>query len=538
MNDLRFAARMLRKSPGFTAAVAGLLAAGIGANAIIFTAFDAILLRPLPVRHPETLVRAVQKIPQVGTTSYFPYRLYEALRDHSSTLASVFGEEELPIGMDQPQPVEQIRVRVVTPEFFDVLGVPAMLGRALTSDDAQDQPGAPPAVLSYEFWRRRFNADPNVVGKLIPLEGHKFVIRGVMPRDFNGISLDTSPEVRVPLRVYPMLSDLSNDPPASDWRNTIQLDLSARLQPGVTRERAQAEALAIFRAVNSQLPESMRLDVDRGLLLDPLNRGTSMLRDRFSGILKLLIGSAGLLMLMVCANVAGLLLARGAMRREGVAVRLAVGATRIRLVRQMLTESAILAALGAAGGIAVAFLAMPILTRSIPVIRDRLTYRVPLSIDLHPDLRVLSFAVAISALTALLFGFVPALAATRQSLESILRGARAVGGSRDRQLLIVFQIALCTMLLAGAGLLVRTFAELRDVDPGFDAAHIVSFTAFPWLANYNSDRIKALRAALTDRVRALPGVADAAVASVAIMRGSGFKMTVAPWASRPRMPIS
>lgn len=156
----------------------------------------------------------------------------------------------------------------------------------------------------------------------------------------------------------------------------------------------------------------------------------------------------------------------------------------------MLTESAMLAALGAAGGIAVAFLAMAILARSIPVIRDRMTYRVPLSIDLHPDLRMLFFTLAISAVTALLFGFAPALAAAGQSLESILRGARAIAGSRGRQRLIVFQIALCTMLLAGAGLLVRTFSELRNIDPGFDAAHIVCYSAFPWLANYNADRVK------------------------------------------------
>ena len=526
MNDLRYAARTLSRSPGSTLLVSGLLAAGIAANVAIFTVFNAILLRPLPVHDPDHLVRVVQRVPQVGTTSYFPYRLYESLRDQSSTLSAVFGEEELPIGMNEPQPVEQVRVRVVTPEFFDVLGVPAMLGRALTADDALDHPGAPPAVLSYSFWQRRFNADPNIVGKFIALEGHKFTIRGVMPRDFNGISMDTSPEVRVPLRVYPMLSDLSNYPPNLGWRDTLQLDLSARLKPGVKREQAQAEALSRLDAIASQLPEVLRSD--RGLLLDPLDRGTSMLRDRFSGVLKLLIASAALLLLLVCANVAGLLLARSATRREEVAVRLAIGATRARLLRQMLTESAMLAALGALGGIAIAFLAMPVLARSIPVIRDRLTYRVPLSIDLHPDVRVLLFTLAISAVTVLLFGLAPALGAAGQSLESVLRQARSIGGNHGRQLLIVIQIALCTMLLAGAGLLLRTFSQLRDLDPGFDAAHIVSFTAFPWLGNYSSARIQSLRIALTGRVRALPGVSDVAVASVAVMRGSGFRLTLAP----------
>lgn len=525
MSDPRYTARMLSKSPGFTLVVASLLAAGIGANAVIFSAFDAVLLRPLPVRHPQELVRLVQKQPQLGTTSYFPYKLYEALRDHSSTLAAVFAEEELPIGMSDPQPSEQIRVRAVTPEFFDVLGAPAFLGRALTADDGVDRPGAPPAVLSYAFWQRRFDGDRNAIGRLITLNGYKFAIVGVMPRAFNGISMDTSPDVRVPLRTYPLLVDLSIFPKTSDWRDTLSMDLSARLKPGVTREQARAECLAVFRAVAPQLPDLMRPDVERGLLLDPLNHGISILRDRFSDTLKLLIASVGLLLLMVCANVSGLLLARGASRREEIAVRLAMGATRAGLMRLMLMESTLLTVLGALGGIAIAFLLSPVLTHSLPVMRDRLTYRVPLSIDVHPDLRVIVFTVAVSALTVLLFGFAPAFAASRTSLDSVLRGARSSHGWRGRQILIVVQVALCTLLLAGAGLLARTFAQLRSVDPGFDADRIVTFTAFPWLDAYKSDRVKSLRTALTDRVRALPGVADVAVASRAIMRGSGIKTT-------------
>jgi predicted permease len=421
---------------------------------------------------------------------------------------------------------------VVTPEFFDVLGVPALLGRTLTAEDASNNPGALPAVLSCGFWRRRFDGDPRTIGKTVTLNGKKFLIVGVMPRDFNGISMDTSADVRVPLRAFPLIADLDSYPKNLDWRDDLSMDLSARLKPGVTRGQAGAECLAIFRSLADQLPEFVRPDIERGLELDPLDRGISILRDRFAGALKLMIASAGLLLLMVCANVSGLLLARSASRRGEIAVRLAVGATRARLIRQMLTESALLAAIGAAGGIALAFLMTPVLVRSLPSIRDAYTSRVPISIDIRPDLRVLFFTLAVSVVTVLLFGLAPAVAAARASLDGVLRGARSSGAWRGRQILIVLQVALCTMLLAGAGLLVRTFQQLRGVDPGFDRDHIVTFTANLQLANYTADQAKAFRIALTERVRALPGVADVAFASRALMRGSGVKTTVAPIGER------
>ena len=202
MSDFRFAVRMLAKSPGFTAVAVALLAVGVGANALIFSAFDAVLWRPLPVRHAEELVRMVQRIPRIGTSSTFHYSFYQALRDHSTTLSAVFGEAPIDVVMNQPAPAEQVRVHMATPEFFEVLGVPALFGRTLTEDDATATPETPPAVLSYGFWRRRFNSDPEAVGRTIVLHGHSFVIVGVMPRAFNGTSVDTAPDVRVPLNTF------------------------------------------------------------------------------------------------------------------------------------------------------------------------------------------------------------------------------------------------------------------------------------------------------------------------------------------------
>jgi predicted permease len=251
-----------------------------------------------------------------------------------------------------------------------------------------------------------------------------------------------------------------------------------------------------------------------------------VLRDRFGPALRLMLESAGLLLLLLCSNVAGLLLARGATRREDIAVRIAMGATRLRLARQMLVESLLLAVLGAAGGWVVAALSLPLLVRALPPMRDRLTTQLAISLNVTPDTRVLLYSLGVALGTAVLFGLAPALAATRTSLDSVLRGARSSGGWRGRQALVVFQVALCTLLLWGAGLLVRSFQQLRGMYPGFDSEHLVTFTLDPGLSGYSKEQCDALRRSLMDRVRALPGVVSVASASRAVMRGSGVKTTL------------
>src|SRR6267378_3350409 len=272
MSDLRFAVRMLAKSPGFTLVAVALLAIGVGANALIFSAFDAVLWRPLPVRHPEELVRVVQRIPRIGTSSSFHYSFYQALREHSTTLAAVFGEAPIDVAMNRPLPAEQVRIHMVTPEFFEVLGVPALYGRALTSDDAKSNSGTPPAVLSYGFWRRRFNGDPAAVGRTLVLHGHPFVIVGVMPRGFNGTSVDTAPDVRVPLHTF---QALWAEPEAFNVE-AATLDLGGRLKSGAVRAQAQAETLAIWRAAIERYSKGEPLgrgvfdQSQTGMELDPL----------------------------------------------------------------------------------------------------------------------------------------------------------------------------------------------------------------------------------------------------------------------------
>ncbi len=522
MGDLRYALRMLLRSPGFTVSAALLLAVGIGANAAIFSALNALLLRPLAVKHPEQLIRLVQVRPRIGLTSSFPPEYFEALKK-ATTLSAVIGDAEWPVAMDDPQPAEQVRVHVVTGEFFDVLGVPALYGRALTVEDSQEDSETPPAVLSYHFWQRRFHADPHAVGRTITLRGHHFVVVGVMPRSFNGITTDTAPDLRISNRAFRLLRF-----DGSLTGNGIAPEIVGRLKPGVSLAEARAECLAIFRSTLERLPGVEMERELQGFDAESLEHGASLLRERFGLALKLLAGSAGLLLLLMCSNVAGLLLARGAARREEIAVRLALGASRARLVRQMLAESSVLAILGAAGGWLVAEASMPLLLRALPPLRDRATTQLALTLDASPDYRVLLFAAAVAVATALLFGLAPAVAASRVSLDSVLRGTRSTRTGRGRALLVVFQVALCTVLLAGAGLLVRSFEQLHGMDPGFDRDHVVTFTASPGLSGYKQAECDKLRLALLERVRALPGVISAATGSRPILRGSGLKTTVTP----------
>jgi predicted permease len=532
MNDLRIAWRMLWRSRGFTFAAAGLLAAGIGVTTLIFSAVDAILLRPLPVRRPEQLVHFVQRVPRVGTNSRMPLAVYQALRDHSTTLSAVFGELAVDTVMSEPAPAERVRVHVTTPEFFDELGVHAALGRALTADDSKDNPGAPPAVLSYGFWQRRFNGDPNVIGKTIRLHGNLFVVVGVTPREFNGLAADTAPALRVPVRALPLIT-----PDFGKRGEYATFDLAGRLKPGVSPAQAQAESRTLWKAVLDGMGEDFRFavsyDTSYPLELDSLEHGVSILRDRYGAALKFLIACSSFLLVMVCANVAGLLLARSAMRRQEIAVRLAVGATRSRLVGQMLVESSLLAALGAAGGVAIAAVLTPLLSRLLPPIHDLGSNRLTLSLGIGIDRRVLLFSLAVAISTVLLFGLAPAVAASRTSLDSILRGARSSRLWRGRQALILIQVALCTLLLAGAGLLIRTFQQLHNLNPGFDPGHVVTFTLEPTSSGYLRDAEIIFANSLTARIREIPEVVSVALAERGVMRDRGLGATVAAAGQSP-----
>lgn len=540
MNDLRLAFRTLSRSSWFALAASGLLAAGIGVTIVLFSALDAVVLRPLPVNHPEQIVRFVQRLPKVGVDSRIPLPVYEALRDRSSTLSAVFGEHEENLVMTEPAPAEYLRIHLATPNFFEALGVRAFVGRTLTTGDAADRPGDPPAVLSYSFWQRRFNGNPSAINQTIRIAGHDFVIVGVLPRDFNGLSADTAPDVRLPLRVWPLL-----DPGWQSHPGLVQLDLAGRLRPRTSLSRGQAESRTIWAAALNALPKGEGLPFGAGdfrypLELDPLERGTSILRDRYASALKFLIACSTFLLLMICSNVAGLLLARGASRRADVAVRLALGATQIQIARQVLAECSLLAGLAAIGGIALAALLNPILSALLPPIHDLSAHRLTLALAIGIDRRVLLFAVGLSTATVLLFGLAPAISASRVSLDSILRGVRASSAMRGRQVLIFIQVGLCTFLLSGAALLIRTFKQLHEVNPGFDPRHVVTFTIDPpTLFKPGQSEESLLRETtaffngLIQQVGRTPGVDSVALSVTGVLRDHGMATTVAPAGEQP-----
>jgi predicted permease len=526
VNGFRFGVRQLARNPGYSLVVAALLALSIGASTAVFSIVDAVLLRDLPVAHPRQLVRMVQRLPRLGTRSNFPYSYYQALKQHSPMVADVFAETEIDslFPLSDPLPVEEIRVSAVTPEFFNALGIHASYGRLFTVDEARSVSHTPPAVLSYRFWRRHFHGDLRAIGQTIVLNRKHFVVVGIMPRDFNGIALDTSPDVRIPVSALPVLWDQPTD--------RMQFEIAGRLRPGVSRTRAAEECRAIWKPVMTDYyshiykypPQVVSALLDRGMSLEPLARGTSILRDRFGEAFQLLAASIGFVLLIVCTNLAGLLLARVAAHQEQYAVRLALGASRFRLMRQMLSENLLLTVAGAVGGFLIAIATIPAAVRLIPPVRDLTGTLVPLSVRVGMDGRAFAFLLLVSLLVMLLFSVTPAITAARLRVDTVLRSARFSIGWRGRRILITVQVALCTFLLLEAGLLVRTFHKLRDVQPGFDADQVVTFYADLGDASTNS----ALARGLLERVRELPGVASAAISSVGVMREHGLSATAAP----------
>jgi predicted permease len=522
VRDILYAFRLIRKAPLFSLYVIVPLALGIGLNGAIFILLDTLLLRPLPVRNPEQLVRLVQMVQNLGPTSYYSYDIFEALERKSTSFTAIIGYADANTAVRDSSGVSRIRCQAVTGNFFTALGVQPLYGRILTSTDSFDPAAAPPVVLSYPYWRGQLQRDPSIIGRTITMEDRPFTVVGVMPQRFNGLEAETSPDIFVPLMAASLVS--RTDPDANSFRK-FEYSLAARLRPGISLARARAETVAIVQPTKEAQPGMAR---EERLELEPIGKGVSLLRPKFAAALILLMSGVGLLLLMICANVGGLLLARAAARGEETAVRLAIGATTGRLLRQWLTESLVLTSIGAAAGLCVAFVAAPLLLRALPPLRDRGATLLTLSVDLRPDGRVVAFAIALCFACALFAGLPAAFEATRPNLQSSLKAARATSRQPLRWILVALQIGLCTFLLAGAGLLVATFQNLRALDPGFDRDHIVTFSLDPGMASYTVQQAVSLRTRLVAAVRDLPGVESAASAMLGLMRGTGMKTTAAP----------
>jgi predicted permease len=523
---LRHAARQFRRSPGFFFAAALLVALGVAANTQIFTLVNALLLRPLPVKNPQNLIQLFEIRPKLPAYPYFDYRFYRQLQSDSATLFQIAGKWELILPLEHggsDKGADRVYPHAVTDNFFADLGVAPLVGRELQKGDERE------AVLSYSYWERGFGRDSRVVGQTVRLKGRPFQIVGVMPQRFTETVVDSAPDLWIPYSTITQLS-ASQNPNLDDYA----IEIIARVRAGVSRAQAEQETAALWarymEADAIQRPEHHRGRLNGHLEARSIARGISPMRDQSGTALALILAGTGLLMLMVCANIGGLMLARGAAREKETAVRLAIGASRARIVRQWLAESCLITLSGGAAGILAAYLSAPLLIRWLPPVRglgnDPAELR-PWSLDLRPDLRVIAFSIGICALAAALSAIAPALRAARHDLSLALKTAISDRrNQRFQSVLCAIQVALCTVVLIFAGLMGRTLSKLRLLNPGFDSDHVAIFALDAHVRGYDGPQTWAFQQRLLEGARSLSGVESAAIANRAIMRGIGLVSSV------------
>ena len=512
LQDLRYALHMLRRSPGFAVVAILLLALGIGGNTALFSIVDAVFLKSLPVKDPEQLVMLTHTthVMRLMSADGFFYGNYKRFRDQDQTLSGVLAYHPLRLTVSvngQPEPA--LSGQLVTGNYYTVLGVNAALGRTISPEDDQ-KPGAQPVcVISDGYWQRRFGRDPGVVGKTIHLSGLPFTIIGVTPPEFFGAEVGTAMDISVPATMRRQLVPGFYGDDAID----SQFRVLGRLRPEATLEQAQVSLGLLFQQSMADLAASLGSeDPKERLTVVSGSKGLSELRRQFSQPLFALTCVAGLALLIACANVAGLLLARGVARRKEMAVRLTLGAGRLRLVRQLLTESLLLSSLGSLLGLLFAWWGDRLL---LPLLSQR---EIPLRLSLDPDLRLFGFTAAISALTGLLFGLAPALVATRIELQSALKqDAPGLSGRRAQsfgQVFVIAQVALSLLLLVGAGLFVRSLQKLQQASTGFSRENVLVLKLEPTNnseSKLDTPQLTAFYNELLRRVEALPGVRQASL---------------------------
>jgi predicted permease len=540
---------MLGKSPGFTAVAVLTLALGIGANTAIFSLIDAVLLRSLPVRDPQQLVvfqwtahhspntkghYSYMSCPSPNASaehgcslSYPMFQQFQPLEDEFSGVTALCGNVGLNLRGNGP--ASFVQGEMVSGNFFDTLGIGPALGRTLAPSD--DQPGAPPvAVLSYGYWQRAFGGDPGAVGRTIWLNNAAVTIVGVAAREFPGLDPARVRPIWLPLSLsqrtgMDLFGTVSGDHPSLQAGDDIWwVYVVARLKEGTSVGQAQAAVDAIFR--NDVLDQTKALfkteDAPR-LVLMPAPQAISGLREQFSTPLAILMTAAGMVLLVACANVAGLMLARSAARQRELAVRLALGAGRKRIAMQLLTESVLLSGAGGVLGILLAYWSVQSLVAFMS--HGGLW---PSHLAVHLDLRVLGFTVAASVFTGILFGLAPAFRGMRLELAPALKAslrALGTGASAGRWLnlgggLVVAQVALAILALSGAGLLVRTLENLKSVNPGFDTHNILLFKMDPSLNGYTSGQALSLYSQMLQRIEAVPGVISATYSFDSLLSGN------------------
>jgi len=493
IQELRYGARMLARSPGFTIVAVLTLALGIGANTAIFSVVNGVLLAPLPYPGASRLISVYQKTAD-GNYNAFSTPNFLAWRDQVRAFEQFGAIRPAAFSLSGGDQPERLIGANVSAGIFPLLDINPILGRVFL--DEEDQPGGRSVViLSYGFWQRRFGGDPNVLGKPLTLNGTSYTVVGVMPRGFKLPQGDH--ELWAPLQLNP--ADVNGASRGIHWIFGL-----ARLRPGITPEQAQKEADNSAHRLGQEYPQT---DAGQGLLLVPL---IDDLVGNIRPVLWILLGAVGLVLLIACANVANLLLARASVRQREIAVRVALGASRARTVCQLLTESFLLSALGGTIGLVIAFRSVPALVRLAPAAS------IPRAGDIAIDGKVLVFTLIMTLVTGLVFGAVPALQASKCDLNETLKQSGRSSGSnlrhrRVRSGLVVSEVAVAVMLLVGAVLLLRSFVSLRHVDPGFNPRHLLSLQLSVPRSKSSGEQLADFRRHVVERVAALPGVASAAL---------------------------
>jgi predicted permease len=533
--DLRFGLRMLRQNPGFSFVAILTLALGIGANTAIFSLLDAVLLKSLPVREPDKLV-LFGKGEESGLNNGFPnkswelfaYPFYQEVRERNevfSEVAAILSGPRSPYGIVNREgaggEMERLNLQLVSGTYFSVLGVRAAVGRTFTDADDQSTSGQPVAVISYDWWQRRLGGDPAAVGATISTRQTVYTIIGVAPKEFFGTTVGQAPDLWVPLA-------LEEQSPSSLWSGRHNPDhqmlyLIARVKDGVRTEQASAALNLLFkqslqkRAGERPSPARLQAIQRASIELTPVGRGLSTLRREFSLSLRILMAVVGIVLLIACANIANLLLARAAARQKEFAVRLAVGASRSRLICQLLTESVLLAGLGGIAGVLLAWWG----SRLLVLMASARAEALPL--DVTPNARILGFTLLASLLSAVIFGTAPALRAARIEPNAALKGGKGsvqtISQSRLGKALVVAQVGLSLVLLVGAGLFVRTLVNLQNVDTGFKQENVMVFQLYTFMLGYEYPQYAPLLREIEEKVKAVPGVQSASFASCIFKQG-------------------
>jgi predicted permease len=529
VQDFLYSQRTLRKSPVFLTVAVLSLALGIGANTAIFTLINQLVLQPLPVKNPEQLVMLAGRGKHYGGNNgpdRISYPMYQEIRDKNLVFSGMFCTYPTTMSASFEGHTELIGAEFVSGNYFPVLGIGAGVGRVFSASDDLIQGGHPLAVLSYGYWRARFGADRGIVGKQIVVNGRALTIIGVSPAGFDGVEPGRAPQIRIPIT-------MKDDLPHSDFsrlnNNRFRwTEVFGRLKPGLTIEMAQAGLQPLFHQIlNREVTEKpfakaspfvKQEFLKMWMEVMPGSKGRSNLRRTYSKPLFALMGIVGLVLLIACSNLANLLIARASARQREIAIRLALGAGRGRLVRQLLVDSLMLAMVGGSLGVGLAIMIDRALIDFLPA------GHTPLSLSSTPDWPVLGFTSAISLLAGALFGLIPALQSTQPKLANTLKdeaGAVIRGGSAGlRKGLVVAQVSLSLVLLIGAGLFLQSLRNLKTLNPGFDVKNLLAFDVDPTMSRYDPNWTADYYRRLLDRLNAIPGVESRTFAVVPVLENN------------------